>query len=183
MIHELISLSDLPLMLLSFTPVCCRTALSTPHGKAASLVEYQSQQKPETRRALHISFFAPFHILSDDTASANFATLLGPLLPDDSWMLGQSRSQHRSLQDSSGYHSPCRKLTICSYFCLLAFNQLFTHKDQEDLLSFCMVWWVDPGWRPSAHQICSVTPLLSWTGERKYNERLMGRDKDREITQ
>ena len=25
--------------------------------------------------------------------------------------------------------------------------------------------------------------LLSWTGERKYNEGLMGRDKDREITQ
>jgi len=26
-------------------------------------------------------------------------------------------------------------------------------------------------------------PFLSWTGDRKYNERLMGRDKDREITQ
>jgi len=25
-------------------------------------------------------------------------------------------------------------------------------------------------------------PLLSWTGERKYNERLVGRDKHREIT-
>ena len=25
-------------------------------------------------------------------------------------------------------------------------------------------------------------PLLNWTGERKYNERLMGRGKDREIT-
>ena len=25
-------------------------------------------------------------------------------------------------------------------------------------------------------------PLLSWTGERKYNARLMGGDKDREIT-
>jgi len=23
-------------------------------------------------------------------------------------------------------------------------------------------------------------PLLSWTGERKYDQRLMGRDKDRE---
>ena len=29
----------------------------------------------------------------------------------------------------------------------------------------------------------SITPLLNWTGERKYNERLVGRDKDREITQ
>ena len=26
-------------------------------------------------------------------------------------------------------------------------------------------------------------PLLSWTGERKYNESLMGQDKDREVTQ
>ena len=26
-------------------------------------------------------------------------------------------------------------------------------------------------------------PLLSWTGERKYNERLVGQDKDKEITQ
>jgi len=25
-------------------------------------------------------------------------------------------------------------------------------------------------------------PLLSWTGERKYDERLMGRDKDRETS-
>ena len=42
------------------------------------------------------------------------------------------------------------------------------------------VWWVDPGWTPGAHQSRSITPLLSWTGERKYNERLMGLDKDRE---
>jgi len=34
-----------------------------------------------------------------------------------------------------------------------------------------------------AHQSCSITPLLNWTGERKYNERLVGKDKDREITQ
>ena len=45
------------------------------------------------------------------------------------------------------------------------------------------VWWGDPGWMPSAHQSRSITPLLNWTGERKYNERLVGRDKDREITQ
>jgi len=33
------------------------------------------------------------------------------------------------------------------------------------------VWRVDPGWRPGAHQSRSITPLLSCTGERKYNER------------
>lgn len=43
----------------------------------------QSQQKPERGRALHIPFFAPSHILNDDIVSANFATLLFPLLPDD----------------------------------------------------------------------------------------------------
>jgi len=41
------------------------------------------------------------------------------------------------------------------------------------------MWWVDPDWTPGAHQRHSITPLLRWTGERKYNERLMGRD-DRE---
>ena len=46
-----------------------------------------------------------------------------------------------------------------------------------------LLWWVDPGWMPGAHQSCSITPLLSWTGERKYNKSLVGRDKDREITQ
>ena len=43
------------------------------------------------------------------------------------------------------------------------------------------LWWVDPGWMPGAHQSRSITLLLSWTGERrKYDERLVGRDKDRE---
>ncbi len=28
-----------------------------------------------------------------------------------------------------------------------------------------------------------LLPFLNWTGERKYNERLMGRDKDRESSQ
>ena len=47
------------------------------------------------------------------------------------------------------------------------------------LKPFCM-WWVDPGWTPGAHQSHSITHLLSWTGERKHNERFMGQDKDRE---
>ena len=42
------------------------------------------------------------------------------------------------------------------------------------------VWWADPGWRPGAPQSRSVTALLSWIGERKYNERLLCQDKDRE---
>jgi len=33
---------------------------------------------------------------------------------------------------------------------------------------------------PGAHPNRSITPLLSWTGKRKYDERLEGRDKDRE---
>ena len=37
-----------------------------------------------------------------------------------------------------------------------------------------IMWWGDPGWRPGAPQSCSITPLLSWTGERKYNYRLVG---------
>jgi len=39
---------------------------------------------------------------------------------------------------------------------------------------------VYPGWTPRAHQKCSITPLLSWTGERKYDDRLVGREKDGE---
>jgi len=45
------------------------------------------------------------------------------------------------------------------------------------------LWWVDPGWAPGAHQSLSVTlslPLLCWAGEKIYDERLMGRDEDRE---
>lgn len=30
---------------------------------------------------------------------------------------------------------------------------------------------------PGAHQSCSIAHHLSWTGERKYNERLVGQDK------
>jgi len=40
--------------------------------------------------------------------------------------------------------------------------------------------WVDPGWTPGAYQSCSITPLLSWTGERKQNKRLIGQGRDRE---
>jgi len=42
-----------------------------------------------------------------------------------------------------------------------------------------MVWWV--GHQVSTNFTPSL-PLLSWTGERKYNERLMDRGKNREIT-
>ena len=45
------------------------------------------------------------------------------------------------------------------------------------------LWWVDPDRMPVAHQSHSITILHSWTGERKYNETLVGWDKDREITQ
>jgi len=47
---------------------------------------------------------------------------------------------------------------------------------------FSILWWVNTGWMSGAHQSRSITLLLSWTGERKYNERLMGWDKDGEIT-
>ena len=39
---------------------------------------------------------------------------------------------------------------------------------------FLYVGVVDPGWSPGAHQSCSVTALLSCTGERKCNKRLLG---------
>ena len=41
-----------------------------------------------------------------------------------------------------------------------------------------MVWWVDPGGMPGAHQSCSITRLLPWTGETKYKKRLVGQDKE-----
>lgn len=40
------------------------------------------------------------------------------------------------------------------------------------------VWWVDTVWTPGVHKSCSITPFFIWTGERKYNEKLMGQDKD-----
>jgi len=33
---------------------------------------------------------------------------------------------------------------------------------------------------PGAHQDTLSLPLLSWTGEKKYDEGLVGQDKDRE---
>jgi len=41
------------------------------------------------------------------------------------------------------------------------------------------MWWVGPGWTPGGPESRSITPLLSWTGERKYNKRIMGQDKGR----
>ena len=46
--------------------------------------------------------------------------------------------------------------------------------------SAALVWWVDPGWTPGACQAALSLLLLNWAGEREYNERLMGRDKDGE---
>lgn len=41
----------------------------------------------------------------------------------------------------------------------------------------CVVGW--PGWTPGAHQSRSTIPLLSLTGEIKYDEKLVGQDKER----
>lgn len=30
------------------------------------------------------------------------------------------------------------------------------------------LWWVDFSWMPDSQETCSIAPLLSWTGERKY---------------
>lgn len=46
-----------------------------------------------------------------------------------------------------------------------------------------LLWCIDSGWTSGARKSCSITPLFSWTGERNYNNKLLGQDKDREITQ
>jgi len=33
------------------------------------------------------------------------------------------------------------------------------------------MWWVHPGWMPGPHPGRCTTPLLSWTWERKYDEK------------
>ena len=40
--------------------------------------------------------------------------------------------------------------------------------------SFDRMRWVDPGWMPGAHKSRSVIPLLSWTGERKTEQKACG---------
>lgn len=42
------------------------------------------------------------------------------------------------------------------------------------------VWWVDPGWMLGSHPSYSGPPLLSWTGERKCNKRLVVQGKENE---
>ena len=44
------------------------------------------------------------------------------------------------------------------------------------------LWWVDLDWTPGAHQSLSITSLLSWTGRRKYNKKLIGQHENRTIT-
>jgi len=43
------------------------------------------------------------------------------------------------------------------------------------------VWFGLDKWQVPTKTALSL-PLLSWTGERKYDEKLEGRDKDRETT-
>jgi len=43
------------------------------------------------------------------------------------------------------------------------------------------VWWLDIGHMPDAYT-AALTPLLRWTGEENRMKKLMGWDKDREIT-
>lgn len=40
------------------------------------------------------------------------------------------------------------------------------------------MWWIDTVWTPGIHKSFSITPFLICTSERKYNEKLMGQDKD-----
>ena len=51
-----------------------------------------------------------------------------------------------------------------------------TVQNEKMLLAGENIWWVDPGWMRGTHQSRFITPLLSWTGERKYNERLISQD-------
>jgi len=44
------------------------------------------------------------------------------------------------------------------------------------------LWWVDLGWSPDAHQTALSLLILNRTGEENMMEKLIKRDKDREIT-
>lgn len=44
---------------------------------------------------------------------------------------------------------------------------------RNDSLTFDQARWVDLGWMPGAHQNCSMHPIFSWTGEKKYTERFV----------
>jgi len=35
---------------------------------------------------------------------------------------------------------------------------------------------------PGAQKSCAITPLLNWTGEKKYGKRLVDHNKDRETS-
>ena len=51
------------------------------------------------------------------------------------------------------------------------------------LVTTVRLWWVDLAVFQVPTKAALSFPLLSWTGERKYNERLVGRDKDSLIKQ
>ena len=98
------------------------------------------------------------------------------------WVAAHARQQGCPVMDKSLYCAGTSSLPpLASPGC----SRIDVNSSIDDELfseSFLngILWWADPGWMPSAHQSCSITPLLSWTGERKYNKRLVGRGKDRE---
>lgn len=46
---------------------------------------------------------------------------------------------------------------------------------RAELKKKLQIFFVDPAWTLHAHQTCSITALLSWAGEKKHNEKLMGK--------
>jgi len=63
----------------------------------------------------------------------------------------------------SSYHSPCGKLTIWSYFCFLACNQLFTHEDHKDILPSCLAQILGSLVDCSHVSLCNSTAMAAFS--------------------
>ena len=59
-------------------------------------------------------------------------------------------------------------------------RQELKNKDRE--LDRRRLYWVDVGWLPGAHQAALSLPLFNKTGRENTMKKLVGQDKDKEIT-
>ena len=83
-----------------------------------------------------------------------------------------------------GHGCPVPRLRgpLCAWLCPLLSGQLPPVVTQALCLGVqpSKLGWLEPGWTPGAHQSRSIAPRLSWAGERRCEERLVGREEDRE---
>lgn len=75
----------------------------------------------------------------------------------------------------------CWLFSFFFFFHLLEILSNILHQTKKILQYNYSLWWIECGWPPGAHHAALSLPLLNRRGENTI-EKLMGQDKDEEIT-